>query len=124
MRSGAPGWWYEPWELEDWVGTILNQPIEVHALLLGALVGILLGSVLVRQHSHVATLGTILVVLVVFGGLSHAHICQESYTACRHLRLKPWYFLTGVVTSYAGTIALVERLPGQSGPVNQRMDRE
>jgi hypothetical protein len=94
--------------MSDWFGTFLNQPIEVHALVLGGFAGILLGSITVRCRPSVAATFAFGVVLFVLGAAQFAFICDGAYRGCRHIRLKPWYFLAGFLLLKILTMRAIE----------------
>lgn len=89
MWFQGPGWWYEPWGVADWLSTLFDQPIEIHTFLLGALIGLLVGSLTASRHSRTALTVVIAVVLLTFGALQTMFVCSEDFTACQHLRIKP-----------------------------------
>lgn len=108
MPSTTPDWWYESWAVSDWFATFLNQPIEVHALVLGGFAGILLGTITVRCRPHVAAGFAFGVVLFVLGATQFDFVCDWAYRGCRHIRLKPWYFLAGFLLLQILTIGAIE----------------
>lgn len=110
--SQDPGWWYESWDPADWLGTLFNQPVEVHAFLLGAVIGILLASLSTSRHPRTALTLALLVVLFAFGSLETVVGCSAEFTACRHLRGKPWYFLGGYLVTHLGALAALGRASG------------
>lgn len=98
--AAGPDWWYESWSLSDWIGTLFSQPIEVHTFELGALIGVLLAVLIIRRWQRMALLTTLVVVLFTFGTLETVFACSEAYGACRHVQLKPWYFLGGFLFTF------------------------
>ena len=97
LLQGAD-WWYESWGLSDWFETLFNQPLEVHAFLLGGFIGMTLGALVVRNHMRTALTLTLVVVLFTFGTFETAIFCSDEFGACQHVRLKPWYFIGGFLT--------------------------
>ncbi len=96
----GPDWWYESWGLDDWLDTLFNQPVEVHAFLLGGFIGLLLASVAASRHPRTTLTLTLAVVLFTFGTFETVFICSDEFTACRHLRVKPWYFIAGYLSAH------------------------
>lgn len=105
-------WWYESWGTSDWLRTLFNQPIEVHTFLLGGFIGILLAGLTARDYRKVSLLFTLLVVLFTFGTFETVFLCSDEFAACQHLRLKPWYFIAGFLTTHLfsqGVVAYGDR---------------
>ncbi|WP_436926747.1 hypothetical protein [Halosimplex amylolyticum] len=94
-------WWIQIrwWRLDDWLGTVLDQPVEIHAFLLGCLVGVGVAAVAARGHLEtLLSVGSValFVGFVLFDGV----LCSETAGACRRFRLEPWYFFAGVCLAY------------------------
>lgn len=108
MSPSGPSWWYDSWGPSDWFETFFNQPLEIHTFVLGLSVGIILGYSSARCRPVVSSLLTFAVVLFALGAVDTGSLCNESYTACRHIRLKPWYFPVGFLCSNLLTRGVAE----------------
>lgn len=120
MLSAGQDWWYESWTVSDWFGTFLNQPIEVHTLVLGAFGGILLGTVTVRCRPTVPSAFAFGAVLFALGAGQFGSVCEGAYRGCKHIRLKPWYFLGGFLLTHVLTVGMVEPVSRSSEPTERR----
>ena len=104
--SETPDWWYESWTLSDWLSTVFSQPIEVHTFEMGALIGVLLAVLIIRRWQRLALLTALVVVLFTFGTLETVYACSDAFGACQHVRLKPWYFLAGFLSTFLLSLGL------------------
>ena len=105
VRASRPGG-------RDWLRTLFNQPLEVHAFVLGVLVGLVLATLAIGRRPGMALVLTLLVVLFTFGAFEPAYVCAGEYTACRHVQLKPWYFLGGFLAGHLGTLGALRAVGG------------
>lgn len=105
----GPDWWYDSWGLSDWLGTLFNQPVEVHAFLLGAFIGVLLATLAASRHPRTALTFTLTVVLFTFGAFETVFICSDEFSACQHLRIKPWYFIAGFLSLHVFSLGAFGR---------------
>lgn len=112
LLSAEPGWWYETWGTGRWLRTLFDQPIEVHTFELGALVGVVLASLVVRRRQRLALLVVLVVGLFTFGTLETVFACSDSFDACQHVRLKPWYFLGGFLAAHLLALGVFGGLAG------------
>lgn len=106
LLAQGPGWWNESWGVSDWLDTLFNTPLEVHAFFLGVFTGVVIASVTVRQSERTTFALVLVVFLFTFGVLETAVVCSPGFTGCEHIRYKPWYFLGGFLASYLGSEAL------------------
>jgi len=104
----APDWWFESWGLQDWLGTLFDQPVEMHAFVLGLFVGAVLATVLASGRTRTALTATLAVLLFTFGTFETV-LCSASFSACHHLQLKPWYFVGGFLGGYGFVLGLHRR---------------
>lgn len=104
-----PEWWYESWGVRDWLGTLFNQPLEVHTFLLGLVLGVLLATLTATRRPRTALTFTLVVVLFTFGAFETVVVCSDAFSACQHVRLKPWYFIGGFMAAHLGGIGIMGR---------------
>lgn len=112
----TPDWWFDTWSPGDWLATLFNQPVEVHTFELGALLGVVLATLVVLRRQRPALLVTLVVVLFSFGVLETTGICPDLYSACQHVQLKPWYFMGGFVGAHLFMLGLFGLLSGDRAP--------
>ncbi|MFC7071751.1 hypothetical protein ACFQJ7_09905 [Halovenus rubra] len=105
----TPNWWSEPWGVADWLETLFSTPLEVHAFLLGAVVGVTIASLTLRQGERTTFALVLVVFLFTFGVLETTFFCSTGFTGCEHVRYKPWYFLGGFLFAYLGSESLKTR---------------
>ena len=106
VAAAIPEWYYEFWEVEDWLRTLFDQPLEVHTFVLGLLVGALLATLVASRRSGMALALTLVVVSFTFGAFEPVYGCADEYVACQHVRLKPWYFLGGFLAAHLGGLGV------------------
>jgi hypothetical protein len=126
VLGSHPAWWYESWGPERWVQTLFNQPLEVHTFVLGALVGVALATLAVARNRRMALALTLLVIVFTFGGFESISACRDTYTACAHVQVKPWYFIGGYVVSSSlarGVARLVRTVTPSSAASSKGADR-
>lgn len=104
-----PDWWSESWGLADWLETLFSTPLEVHAFLLGAFIGVTIASLTLRQGERTTFALVLVVFLFTFGVLEAEFFCSTGFTGCEHVRYKPWYFLGGFLAAYLGSESLKVR---------------
>jgi len=107
----TPGWWYESWGVDDWLSTLFNQPLEVHTFVLGAAVGVVLAGMAASRRPRTTMTLTLAVLLFTFGIFDSA-LCSPEFTACLHVRLKPWYFVSGFLATYLFATGALNRMLG------------
>jgi len=94
-------WWVQTWwlELDGWLRAAFDGPLEVHAFLLGALVGVVLAALVAKGRLETMLTVASLALFVAFG-LFDTALCPAGAAVCRHLRLEPQYLLAGVCLAY------------------------
>lgn len=121
VLSETPAWWFDSWALADWLQTLFNQPVEVHTFELGALVGVLLATLVVRRRQRAALTVTLVVLLFTFGVFETSVLCSDVASACQHVRLKPWYFVGGFVAAHLFILGVVGLLSGPRAPPEEEL---
>lgn len=109
-----PDWWSESWGNTDWLETLFSTPLEVHAFLLGAFVGVTIVSLTLRQGERTTFALVLVIFLFTFGALETTVFCSSGFVGCEHVRLKPWYFLGGFLAAYLGSEGLKTRYTAYS----------
>lgn len=101
-----PEWYYESHDLGWWLSDLFSTMVEVHAFQLGVLVGILFAVAVAREYPKVSLVVLVLAISVLFSGVDFPLLCGQRTESCAHVRLKPWYFLTGMLCAHIGTLAV------------------
>lgn len=109
-RNSDPNWYFNSKGFRYWLTTIFDTPVEVHAFQLGLLVGLLVGVLAARHYPKTSVLSLLVLGGVLFGAFDAPYLCAQRTTGCAHIRLKPWYFLTGTSITQFLVLALSNRL--------------
>lgn len=95
VPAAVPDWYFQGVGLDWWVRNLFDTPAEVHTFELGVLIGILVGMLAIRADAKFAVVSTLGILVFLLGGIEPPFICRTPTSSCMHLRVKPWYFLSG-----------------------------
>ena len=110
LLQSNPDWYFKSTDWEYWVSNFFNTPVEIHTFQLGLLVGILFGLLAARHFPKTSVAVLLVLIGFLFGAFDLPILCAQRTESCAHVRLKPWYFLTGVVLSQFSVLAVTNRL--------------
>ena len=110
LLQSNPDWYFKSTDWEYWASNFFNTPVEIHTFQLGLLVGILFGLLAARHFPKTSVAVLLVLIGFLFGAFDPPFLCAQRTQSCAHVRLKPWYFLTGVVLSQFTVLAVTNRL--------------
>lgn len=110
IQSSDPDWYYEQHDLQWWVSDLFSSIVEVHAFELGLLMGVCFGLLAARHYPRSSVLALVGVTVFLFSGVDVPVICEQRTESCAHVRLKPWYFLIGLIAGHLTVLGVSRQL--------------
>lgn len=105
-----PEWYFKNVGIDYWLSNFFDTPVEVHSFQLGVLVGILFGVLVAQYFPKLSVLGFMILSGFLFGAYDVPFLCEQQTESCAHIRLKPWYFLTGLILMQLSVLTMTNRL--------------